>query len=325
MIKNKKGRVIVITDIEDAHVPYVQPHLHVPLHVLDPQTLISDTTLSYKLQGDEIIATYGDLRLDNIKGVWYRKPRDIRAEQVPVAADYRDYSASALYAHTTLLLTAFEDAVWVSDCYAIWRAGNKSLQLELAKRLGFRVPATLITSDKAAAKRFITGHSQTLIKPLASSSLPIVAGVVQTFFATKVNQKALPDLSNLHLGPAIFQQAIDAAYDVRVNVVGGKVFAAAIHSKESAESSKIRDWRVGQFDDEIHIESYNLPPDITELCRKHVTALGLNFGALDLVMDTKGKLWFIENNPNGQWAFIEKAINQPIGKAMAQLLESKIF
>jgi hypothetical protein len=49
----------------------------------------------------------------------------------------------------------------------------------------------------------------------------------------------------------------------------------------------------------------------------------LEFGAIDLVLDKKGEIWFLENNANGQWAFVEEATGQPIGKAMADLLQGK--
>jgi hypothetical protein len=50
--------------------------------------------------------------------------------------------------------------------------------------------------------------------------------------------------------------------------------------------------------------------------------MGLNFGALDLIEDTSGKIWFIENNAGGQWAYVEQATGLPIGKAIAELLTS---
>jgi glutathione synthase/RimK-type ligase-like ATP-grasp enzyme len=50
-------------------------------------------------------------------------------------------------------------------------------------------------------------------------------------------------------------------------------------------------------------------------------ALGLKFSAIDLVVDVHGDVWFLELNPNGQWGFVELATGQPIGAAMAALLE----
>jgi len=58
---------------------------------------------------------------------------------------------------------------------------------------------------------------------------------------------------------------------------------------------------------------------ITYIC---ATSLGLTFSAIDFVVDSKGVYWFLENNPNGQWAFVEQETGQQMGKALAELLTS---
>lgn len=319
MSKLKHKQLVVISDDQDVHIPFVQRHLAEPLYVLDPQMLLEGGKLSYELQENSMVLHYQDTPLHRVTGAWYRKPRFIDAAQVPVAANFKHYAVGAISNYTMLLLTAFPRARWISDYYNIWRASNKSWQLEVAARLGFRVPATVITSDAEAARRFIDQYSRVIVKPMAFGA-PIVDGNYKTFFATILDKTNLPDLSNLHLAPAIFQEAIDPAYDVRVTVVGSKVFAAAIHIKKQDHSSPVRDWRPGQYNHNLRLEKFSLPAVVARLCIEHVKAMGLLFGAIDLVMDTKGHLWFLENNPNGQWAFVEEATDQPIGNAVAALL-----
>lgn len=315
----KHAQIVVVSDVEDAHIPYVQAHLDQPVQLIDPRSLIGDSRLSFELRKDRMVAIYNGVKLNHVSGVWHRKPRSVSEDQLPVAAAYKEYSLSALHEHAGLLLAAFQDAFWISDPHAIWKANNKNWQLELAKQLGFRVPATLITSDNEAAAKFIDAHKQVIVKPLANV-LPVVDGIPKAFFATIANARQKPDLRYLHLAPAIFQQLIDPMYDIRVTVVGGQVFAAAIHTKNECEDSTVRDWRALQFDESARIEPTTLPADIAGQCVQHVRSLNLQFGALDFVVDKKGTLWFLENNPNGQWAFVEKATGQPIGKTIAQLL-----
>jgi glutathione synthase/RimK-type ligase-like ATP-grasp enzyme len=319
-VKTSK-QIVVISDDEDAHIPYVQKHLARPMHILDPQTLLEGTNLTFELHGKRTVPVYGGVTLNNVSGVWYRKPRCILGPQLPVAEAYRSYSLSALHEHTDLLLTTFEGARWLSPYYDILKAESKVLQGDIARKLGMRMPATLITSDAGAAKTFIRAQGQVIVKPL-SNAIPRVGNQYQMFFASRVTKQKLPDLSNLHLAPAIFQQTIDPAYDVRVTVVGTQAFAAAIFTNDKLDSP-VRDWRARQYDESAQIEAYTLPRSIADQCVSHVKALRLSFGALDFVADKQGKLWFLENNPNGQWAFVEKATGQPIGKAIADFLSGK--
>lgn len=130
-------------------------------------------------------------------------------------------------------------------------------------------------------------------------------------------------MDNLHLAPAVFQQAIDAVADIRVTVVGEQVFAAIIHDKVDTNPAAVRDWRFGHSAAAIYFASYDkeFPLEMKKRCVELVKRLGLKYGAIDIVLNKKGEFWFLEINPNGQWAFIEEDTGQPIGKALAKLLE----
>ena len=85
----------------------------------------------------------------------------------------------------------------------------------------------------------------------------------------------------------------------------------------------VRDWRAGHDKDmgELAFEPYALPDKIARQCVVLTRQLGLPFGAIDLVQDDAGETWFLEINPNGQWAFVDKVTADKIGKAIAQMLE----
>src|SRR5262249_10189507 len=117
------------------------------------------------------------------------------------------------------------------------------------------------------------------------------------------------------------QEAVDVATDIRVTVVGKKVFAATVTPTMADKTpAAVRDWRAGDHYGGTTIQAFELPAAIARACVRHVKELGLMYGAIHLLLDKKGNFWFLENNPNGQWAFIEEATKQPIGKAIAELL-----
>lgn len=310
--------IVVVSDRQDAHIPYVQKHLSQEMVILDPQSLLERNELTYALDGKRVVVTYGEHRLSSVKSVWYRKPREIMPNQLPVAEEFLDYSTGSLQTHTAMLMSAFRESFWVSDYAAMRRANSKAWQLEVATQLGFHVPVTIMTSNPDTARKFVASQKECIVKPVCI--FPAKQEQPKAFFSTKISARKLPDLTNLYLAPAIFQQCIDVAFDVRVTVVGHKTFPAIIRHTNAKESN-IRDWRLGHQDGNLQIEAYeNFPSEVAELCVAHTHKLGLVYGAIDLVMDKKGALWFLENNPGGQWGFVERLCGLPIGKAMAEML-----
>lgn len=51
-----------------------------------------------------------------------------------------------------------------------------------------------------------------------------------------------------------------------------------------------------------------------------VSGLGLTYGAIDLIEDEQDVFWFLECNPNGQWAWIEQRTQLPIASAIVDWL-----
>lgn len=127
-------------------------------------------------------------------------------------------------------------------------------------------------------------------------------------------------MQGLHVAPTIFQQAVDFDFDVRVTVIGARVFAAKVQAQDRRKNVSTRDWKVGYFHGVVRLEPYELPKVISRKCAALVKRLGLHFGAIDLVRDKNGIFWFLEINPNGQWAFVEEETGMPLGKTMAHLL-----
>ena len=53
----------------------------------------------------------------------------------------------------------------------------------------------------------------------------------------------------------------------------------------------------------------------------YLEAFGLAFGCFDFAVDPDGVPWFLECNPNGQWAWMEDPTGAPMTSAFADLLE----
>ncbi len=100
-------------------------------------------------------------------------------------------------------------------------------------RCGFRVPPTLVTSEPEAARAFVKAHGPAVYKPL-STPLYRIDGVSCTVEVAEVTADQLDErvAGTAHL----FQRRVDKVADVRVTVIGRKVFAVRI-------DSGLLDWR----------------------------------------------------------------------------------
>jgi hypothetical protein len=136
-------------------------------------------------------------------------------------------------------------------------------------------------------------------------------------FTSLVNES---DINNgkaaLHLAPGIFQQRILKDYELRVTIVGERIFAVRIDS-QAVHRAEL-DWRRAQ--DELEYTMFDLDDGVSQRLLRLHRRLGLVFGAYDLIVTTEGEMVFLEVNPMGQWLWLEKRLNLDISQAIAQAL-----
>jgi hypothetical protein len=114
----------------------------------------------------------------------------------------------------------------------------------------------------------------------------------------------------------LFQAELAKTGDVRVTVVGRRVFAQQITTPGGA-----LDWRQGDWDQLVHAP-IAVPPPVQAALHRYLAAYDLVFGCFDFALTGEGddaRDWvFIECNPNGQWAWLPDA--DQIGGAFADVL-----
>ncbi|NOT74958.1 MAG: hypothetical protein HOP08_08510 [Cyclobacteriaceae bacterium] len=205
------------------------------------------------------------------------------------------------------------DTKWLSSPTAIYAAENKLHQLRVAQEIGFQTPSTMVTSSKTDLMTFFNSHNRNVIvKSIGNTRIGIDRP--EFIFTTRIPIEAIQRLDELDLTPCIFQENIEKEYEIRVTIVGTKVFAAAVDSQSDIITKQ--DWRRKQ----IPFRAEVLPQPIQELCIHLLSKLNLNFGAIDLVKTPEGKYVFLEINPNGQWVWIEDQTGLKISDAIISYL-----
>jgi len=316
-------KILVITDVPDPHVQLVEVHLKSSCFMIfDTSLFPAGTDIVYELDSDQlsfnILSEGRDLNL--VTSVWFRKPKYLNPKmlkEMKVPTDYHDFILANHEAAVTALYDLLADKFWVSHYRNLKVSSNKIYQLKIAKATGFTLPSTLVTSSPNAVINFREKHGDIATKCV---HMPVVKinSRNHMFPTTRIRKGDPLDLSGLGLAPSIFQEIVEKEFDLRVTVIGRKVFACAINRRNGTEDL---DYRTGITNDQLDYQIHSLPEDVSTMCLQMLDFLGLQFGAFDFIFNKSGEYIFIELNPNGQWGWIEEATNLPMAKAMADLLE----
>lgn len=273
---------------------------------------ISSSRIAHDPTSGEMTFRWADSVLNSrhIRVAYFRRP------EPPViqgqSALYREAEWNAYLKALYLLI----DARWFTHPADILLAEDKIRQLRLAKELGFSVPATLVTNDHVAAKAFVAEGPS--IGKVLKQALLKDGSRERVIFTTRISEITIEDADAIAACPLVLQREVPKKVDVRVTVVAESVFAVAIHSQQFP--STVVDWRRGS-NPELKHEIVELPAATAAQCIALVKQQNLRFGAIDLVQDPDGHFWFLECNPNGQWAWIENRTGLPIAASIVDEMQ----
>lgn len=231
-----------------------------------------------------------------------------------------------IFAETELLETmrsfwrVIPEELWLNHPKKLWIAANKVEQLIAAQRIGFRIPDTLISSSPNRIRRFFSKHNGKLVAKAVKHGFMRSDDAVLLAGTQILPDDFLDQLESFAQVPMTFQERLEIDIDVRVVVVGDKIFPASIKAKQNSE---VTDWRISDIvGDEVLYERISLPDQVEKNCLKITRNFHLNYSSIDLVRDRQGNYIFLELNPNGQWGWIEQNLGYPIRDAiMKKLME----
>jgi glutathione synthase/RimK-type ligase-like ATP-grasp enzyme len=250
----------------------------------------------------------------DIRSIWWRRPGPYALPD-DLSLQQREFAQEEINQALLGLLSSL-DCYWISFPANIRHANHKLNQLKRAGELGFDVPRTIVSTTPEHVHDFyeLCG-GQMIFKVLTDPSLAAhkVASMqqdrstqtVRSTPTTLITAAHLQMLDSIRTTPCLFQEYVPKRVELRVTVIGNQVFAAEIHSQH--DQSAVVDWRLG---DHVRYEAATLPPDLTERCLDLVRSYGLNYSAMDFIVTPDGRYVFIENNPNGQFMWVEKLIPQ---------------
>lgn len=199
---------------------------------------------------------------------------------------------------------------------------NKLLQMRRAAEMGFEVPVTIMTSEEQSVGAFLSATAgDVVVKKIRRGLFLLEDGKRLLFHTTRLSPSSLTsqDVKRLCVAPTLMQDHIVKRYDIRSVVVRDQVFSVAIHSQQSDRGKT--DFRTALLlGERVKHEAVDLGPDVNSRLVAYTKSFGLTFGAIDLVLSDDDILFFLEDNPNGQWGWLEQETALPISLAIAECL-----
>jgi hypothetical protein len=260
------------------------------------------------------------INLNNLKAVWYRRPKyPVPHEEISdkLSRDFVEEECKTFMSDVWNSL----DCLWLpAPPFVIKRAQLKASQLKVAAALGFELPPTLFTNSPKDFLEFYRQHNGNIVNKSAGLSFSS-SKAFDTFvrYTEVVSKRDVGYAHAVRYCPLIFQAYVPKRVELRITVVGQKVFAAEIHSQQTNHTRY--DWR--RYDRyKTPYFPHELPPEVEQRCVQLVERLGLCYGAIDMVLTPDGRYVFLEINPNGQYLWIEGATGLPISDAICDLLIS---
>ncbi len=320
---NRNRSVLILTECGDVHAYAVAAALErkgatvVLWHTADFPTQAGET-IRFEHGKMTLCARSRAIHLSDFTfdTVWHRRPTYVIDESRLHPAD-REFAESEcnVFRRSVFSLIAPE-AFWVNHPDAATRAGRKPVQHAVALEVGFSTPATVYTNDPEEIRDFIARHGGRIVyKPFRGYSWKDEESYYLPYTSLLTADQLVGD-DLLRAVPGIYQELVAKDHELRVTVIGERVFAAKILSQ--ATSSGRLDWRKSYH--ELRMEACNISSELADGCRAMLRRLGLVFGCFDFIITPDGQPIFLEVNEAGQFLFVEQYTAQPLLDAFTEFL-----
>jgi glutathione synthase/RimK-type ligase-like ATP-grasp enzyme len=195
----------------------------------------------------------------------------------------------------------------VSRPSAMHSNSSKPFQAQEIAAAGFEVPDTLITTNPDEVHEFQRRHGDVVFKSISG-----IRSIVRVLDATSArNLERVRDL------PTQFQ-ALVPGVDVRVHVVGARVFATEVRSAAV-------DYRYARQDGaDAELTPASLPAGVEERCVALARRLRLPFCGIDLRRRPDGVFVCFEVNPMPGYSYYETHTGQRISDALVEYLTAEV-
>jgi hypothetical protein len=305
-VQYEAGMLLVLTTSDDATADYLCRRLldeRVELVRLDTDLFAENSFIEYRDHEASLVVGGVRVHANAIRNVWYRRPRGIVIRGEGTEAQ-RLHTSREWGASLDGFLAEIPQPHWVNHPASNARAGNKLFQLSTAPHCGLRLPKTLITRSLEEAQNFWISHEGKVVaKPLSIGHVEALDGSIEAQILTsEVRAEHFGDPALLARCPTLLQQRVEKGVDIRVTVIDRQICALAASPQPGTPTPL--DIRQDGMSDLVY-EPVTLPAEIAAILLSLCEYLQLRFAAIDLIRSRDDEWFFLEVNPNGQWAWLD--------------------
>lgn len=300
------------------------------LYLLDPSRFPSEMVISLSLENDAELSGFVEvlnlstsclktvrLSVTEIDVAWYIRegPAGSTAEESSLEERFiRNESRGALRSFFSTLA-----CIWINHPETMDRiASNKLYQQQVARRVGLMTPITLLSNDPDSVVSLSSQKNGLLLKSIGYTKLDD-GGQYFLYSQHVSHQEISQSASAIRRCPVFSQEYVEKQYEHRVMVIGNRILSCRIDSQAS-DMTRI-DWRHYDFGKVEHLQ-VELPHETKKKLHHFMDAIGLKYGAIDLIETPDGSFVFLEVNPSGQWGWIADLAGLPIPEAVVEMLVS---
>ena len=266
----------------------------------------SEYKMLFSLDDSELIAEVSTqkyhISAKNLRAIYFRAPVFLRGTGKPYTLEeqlYRNQWSSFIRN-----LVVFDKAIWINHPVATYLAENKLYQLKIAREVGLPIPMSYVGNTLPCT---IDSNAEYIVKSL-DAALFYDQGQEMFTYSSVVSGEYLGQ-AEIQYAPIILQECLKDKTDLRVTVIGKKLFPTAI----TCGGTNIEgDWRKHERKC-LTYTNVSLPNDVQRSILNLMSKLNLCFGGVDLAIKN-GKYYFIEVNPTGEWGWLTQVASLPIEK-----------
>ena len=182
---------------------------------------------------------------------------------------------------------------------------NKTNQLLFAIKNHFLIPKSFIGNVNDIQKEY--SNEKSIINPLTTGKIYTQSNceLYQTSYFKYEND-------DIKLTPIYLQKYISKQFEVRITVIDSCFYSVRIDTLDKL------DWRKDYKNHKYSL--IEIPEKVKKECSKMLLNYNLVFGAFDYIVTPQNDWVFLELNPNGQWLWLEEALNLDISNKIIKYL-----